>query len=126
MSEIGGANRGENGLRPSSHSTVEYDISFGCNKNVLGGWGSSKVPQVALRPEQDGSTEIFRLGSGQALRAFARRSPRLRPQDGSSYNLFLPTNSKTAPKGRVFLLDTMSFIFRAYHATSRHRPISTT
>ncbi len=80
---------------------------------------------MALRPEQDGSTEIFRLGSGQALWAFARRSPRSRPQDGSSYNLFLPTNSKTAPKGRVFLLDTMSFIFRAYHAMSRQRPMST-
>jgi len=28
-------------------------------------------------------------------------------------------------KGRVFLIDTMSFIFRAYHAMSRQRPMST-
>jgi DNA polymerase-1 len=28
-------------------------------------------------------------------------------------------------KGRVFLIDTMSFIFRAYHAMARQRPMST-
>jgi DNA polymerase I len=28
-------------------------------------------------------------------------------------------------KGRIFLLDTMSFIFRAYHAMARQRPMST-
>jgi DNA polymerase I len=37
----------------------------------------------------------------------------------------LATNPKTAQKGRVFLLDTMSFIFRAYHAMARQRPMST-
>ncbi|HYL92269.1 MAG TPA: DNA polymerase I, partial [Alphaproteobacteria bacterium] len=36
----------------------------------------------------------------------------------------MPTSAKS-PKGRVFLLDTMSFIFRAYHAMSRQRPMST-
>ncbi|MBZ5531610.1 MAG: DNA polymerase I [Acidobacteriia bacterium] len=35
------------------------------------------------------------------------------------------TASTTSPKGRVFLLDTMSFIFRAYHAMARQRPMST-
>ncbi|HLJ89321.1 MAG TPA: DNA polymerase I [Candidatus Angelobacter sp.] len=35
------------------------------------------------------------------------------------------TDSSTATKGRVFLLDTMSFIFRAYHAMARQRPMST-
>jgi DNA polymerase-1 len=30
-----------------------------------------------------------------------------------------------AGKGRVFLIDTMSFIFRAYHAMARQRPMST-
>ena len=37
----------------------------------------------------------------------------------------MPTSSKSAQKGRVFLLDTMSFIFRAYHAMARQRPMST-
>jgi DNA polymerase-1 len=37
----------------------------------------------------------------------------------------LPTSSKTAQKGRVFLLDAMSFIFRAYHAMRGQRPMST-
>jgi DNA polymerase I len=30
-----------------------------------------------------------------------------------------------AGKGRIFLIDTMSFIFRAYHAMARQRPMST-
>jgi DNA polymerase-1 len=34
----------------------------------------------------------------------------------------LPT---TSGEGRIFLIDTMSFIFRAYHAMARQRPMST-
>ncbi len=34
-------------------------------------------------------------------------------------------NLKPAQKGRVFLMDSMSFIFRAYHAMARQRPMST-
>jgi DNA polymerase-1 len=37
----------------------------------------------------------------------------------------LATNPKPAQKGRVFLMDSMSFIFRAYHAMVRQRPMST-
>jgi DNA polymerase I len=37
----------------------------------------------------------------------------------------LANSSTTSAKGRVFLLDTMSFIFRAYHAMARQRPMST-
>jgi DNA polymerase I len=37
----------------------------------------------------------------------------------------LATNLQPAEKGRVFLMDTMSFIFRAYHAMARQRPMST-
>jgi DNA polymerase I len=36
-----------------------------------------------------------------------------------------PVNIPVNPKGRVFLIDTMSFIFRAYHAMARQRPMST-
>ena len=35
------------------------------------------------------------------------------------------TNVDEATKPPVFLLDTMSFIFRAYHAMQRSRPMST-
>ncbi len=28
-------------------------------------------------------------------------------------------------KGRIYLIDAMSFIFRAYHAMARQRPMST-
>ena len=35
----------------------------------------------------------------------------------------LPANAQG--KGRIFLIDTMSFIFRAYHAMARQRPMST-
>ena len=37
----------------------------------------------------------------------------------------MATNPQPAQKGRVFLMDTMSFIFRAYHAMARQRPMST-
>jgi DNA polymerase I len=37
----------------------------------------------------------------------------------------LPTSAKDQTKPPVFLLDAMSFIFRAYHAMQRSRPMST-
>ena len=37
----------------------------------------------------------------------------------------LSPQAHPAEKGRVFLIDAMSFIFRAYHAMSRGRPMST-
>ncbi len=37
----------------------------------------------------------------------------------------LPPSAHGKGKGRIFLIDTMSFIFRAYHAMTRQRPMST-
>ncbi|MDP9263053.1 MAG: DNA polymerase I, partial [Acidobacteriota bacterium] len=37
----------------------------------------------------------------------------------------MTTKAHNGGKGRVFLIDAMSFIFRAYHAMSRGRPMST-
>ncbi|HEY0796529.1 MAG TPA: DNA polymerase I, partial [Acidisarcina sp.] len=37
----------------------------------------------------------------------------------------MPSSAESATKSPVFLLDTMSFIFRAYHAMQRQRPMST-
>ena len=36
-----------------------------------------------------------------------------------------PVPAPAASHGRIFLIDTMSFIFRAYHAMARQRPMST-
>ncbi|MFZ0797275.1 MAG: DNA polymerase I [Terriglobales bacterium] len=36
-----------------------------------------------------------------------------------------PSSGSADAKGRIFLIDTMSFIFRAYHAMARQRPMST-
>src|SRR5580692_2525567 len=36
-----------------------------------------------------------------------------------------PVSVREDGKGRIFLIDTMSFIFRAYHAMARQRPMST-
>jgi DNA polymerase-1 len=36
-----------------------------------------------------------------------------------------PPQTPASGKGRIFLIDTMSFIFRAYHAMARQRPMST-
>jgi DNA polymerase I len=35
------------------------------------------------------------------------------------------TKTRASEKGRIFLMDAMSFIFRAYHAMARQRPMST-
>ena len=37
----------------------------------------------------------------------------------------VPAAASAEGKGRIFLIDTMSFIFRAYHAMARQRPMST-
>ncbi|MGH9496493.1 MAG: DNA polymerase I [Candidatus Sulfotelmatobacter sp.] len=42
--------------------------------------------------------------------------------------LAIPAKNKgtpTNPSGRIYLMDTMSFIFRAYHAMARQKPMST-
>jgi len=36
-----------------------------------------------------------------------------------------PVSAHSHEKGRIFLIDTMSFIFRAYHAMARQRPMTT-
>ena len=36
-----------------------------------------------------------------------------------------PVSASAEGRGRIFLIDTMSFIFRAYHAMARQRPMST-
>src|ERR1017187_7432700 len=46
----------------------------------------------------------------------AERAPAVNPK---------PQLAPEPGKGRIFLIDTMSFIFRAYHAMARQRPMST-
>jgi DNA polymerase-1 len=51
-------------------------------------------------------------------------APEIKPEKSAAS----PASGKTprdTGKGRVFLIDAMSFIFRAYHAMSRQRPMST-
>ena len=37
----------------------------------------------------------------------------------------MPTDPTTAAKPPIYLLDSMAFIFRAYHAMQRQRPMTT-
>ncbi|HZE25894.1 MAG TPA: DNA polymerase I [Terriglobales bacterium] len=46
------------------------------------------------------------------------------PKESAARPTSVPRPAADA-KGRVFLIDTMSFIFRAYHAMARQRPMST-
>ncbi|HEX5284879.1 MAG TPA: hypothetical protein VFW30_12230, partial [Bryocella sp.] len=46
------------------------------------------------------------------------RAPQTRPTDQ-------PSTAASAHKQPIYLLDTMAFIFRAYHAMQRSRPMST-
>jgi len=47
------------------------------------------------------------------------------PQSASQASPLKPQPSPDGGRGRIFLIDTMSFIFRAYHAMARQRPMST-
>jgi DNA polymerase-1 len=51
------------------------------------------------------------------------KAPAPPPEQAEAAASKLPVRSDA--KGRIFLIDTMSFIFRAYHAMSRQRPMST-
>jgi len=44
---------------------------------------------------------------------------------GSITSKGCPDPSPAGSRGRIYLIDTMSFIFRAYHAMARQRPMST-
>ena len=46
-------------------------------------------------------------------------------QDHRARAVVSQTPPKRDAKGRIFLIDAMSFIFRAYHAMARQRPMST-
>ena len=58
-----------------------------------------------------------------------RKASSLKPSDAATSNAGPGPVSVPRPpvgvKDRVFLIDTMSFIFRAYHAMARQRPMST-
>jgi DNA polymerase I len=51
--------------------------------------------------------------------------PAAKPQTQAKPAGSKPQIAPLSGKGRIFLLDTMSFIFRAYHAMARQRPMST-
>src|SRR5208337_3230470 len=60
--------------------------------------------------------------------AHRRGAPRQRPFMGSGQRRPAPAKLSSVPdqeKQPVFLLDSMAFIFRAYHAMQRSRPMST-
>src|SRR6202051_1338434 len=51
------------------------------------------------------------------------RTPPAAPSNGKAATGAAP--KPASAHGRVYLIDTMSFIFRAYHAMARQRPMST-
>ena len=53
-------------------------------------------------------------------------TPADRPAEGARTSPAKSADQQAADsRGRIFLIDTMSFIFRAYHAMARQRPMST-
>src|SRR5512140_2653147 len=67
----------------------------------------------------------------RAEREKASRIPAMTPEKAAATaakNAASPASGKPTKdtgKGRIFLIDAMSFIFRAYHAMARQRPMST-
>jgi hypothetical protein len=55
----------------------------------------------------------------------SRLPPRKKFPDLSSSAVSVAVANPLSAHGRIFLIDTMSFIFRAYHAMARQRPMST-
>jgi DNA polymerase I len=53
------------------------------------------------------------------------QNPAAEPEQPPSTPSSKPQLVSASGRGRIFLIDTMSFIFRAYHAMSRQRPMST-
>ena len=62
---------------------------------------------------------------GTAAVADAAKPPVVNPPKSSSSKACVDEPPGPAVHGRIFLIDTMSFIFRAYHAMARQRPMST-
>jgi len=52
-------------------------------------------------------------------------NPSAEPTEPSQAGSAKLQHAPASGKGRIFLIDTMSFIFRAYHAMARQRPMST-
>ena len=89
-------------------------IVTGCLRRRLGARDAPRTPplgpaKLALLPPRKKSSPKTAIESAEAAPTAAPRPP-LSPSSG---------------KGRIFLIDTMSFIFRAYHAMARQRPMST-
>jgi len=61
----------------------------------------------------------------QARKAVPKAAPKAVPKAAPGGSKVLAVMPSTAARGRIFLIDTMSFIFRAYHAMARQRPMST-
>jgi DNA polymerase-1 len=57
----------------------------------------------------------------------AKRKPKISapPAEEAAVVREKPVLAPVAGRGRIFLIDAMSFIFRAYHAMARQRPMST-
>ncbi|MGE0405097.1 MAG: DNA polymerase I [Candidatus Korobacteraceae bacterium] len=55
----------------------------------------------------------------------ATQAPSGEPKEVPAASVSKSLRGKSSSKGRVFLIDTMSFIFRAYHAMARQRGMST-
>ena len=62
-----------------------------------------------------------KLGSAVAVSTESTVAPKRTKNDAQK----ACANGPQESQGRIFLIDTMSFIFRAYHAMARQRPMST-
>jgi DNA polymerase-1 len=66
-----------------------------------------------------------RKKSSNAASVVAPAAPKAQAGKAAIAEATAPGCLDTATRGRIYLIDTMSFIFRAYHAMARQRPMST-
>ncbi len=66
-----------------------------------------------------------KTSNAEGTAAVSEKSSAVNPPKSSSSKACVDTPAGADAHGRIFLIDTMSFIFRAYHAMARQRPMST-
>ncbi|MGC2449219.1 MAG: DNA polymerase I [Candidatus Sulfotelmatobacter sp.] len=66
-----------------------------------------------------------KTSNAEGTAAVSEKSSAVNPPKLSSSNACVDAPAGADAHGRIFLIDTMSFIFRAYHAMARQRPMST-
>jgi DNA polymerase-1 len=99
---------------------------MGAQRPALGGPGAGKLHIIRdCDRVRDKARSIFIIRRTVKLGKLPARKKSPLPESALPATPPAHPPAPAGTKGRIFLIDTMSFIFRAYHAMARQRPMST-